>query len=198
MNRALIVCLLLSLGGALGLTLAFIKYKPHEQQTIEWLDNPRSLMDFSLESETGGFNKQSLMGHWTIVLFGFLHCPDICPTSLSQLAAIADSLAEKSIDQKVAFVFVSVDPRRDRIVEVSQYARYFSSSIRGVTGTEKQLAQFANRLGIQFKVSSVNEDYQVAHSTTFSIIGPDGVFRGRFNPEFDVSNLVRNLSSKFN
>lgn len=195
-NRSAIVFLLLNLGVALGITLAFVTPEPHEQQTIEWLDNPRSLVSFSLESEAGEFNNRSLMGRWTIVLFGFLHCPDICPTSLSQLATLSAILAEKSIDKKVAFVFVSVDPGRDSLVEVGQYVRHFDSSILGVTGSEEQLSQFAKDLGIQFKVSPDDEDYTVAHSITFSIIDPEGVFRGRFRLGFDVSNLVKDFVSK--
>lgn len=187
----------------MGITLALItpehlKQKTIEQQAIEWLDNPRSLANFSLESEVGEFNKQSLMGHWTIVLFGFLHCPDICPTSLSQLATLAARLAEKPIGSNIAFVFVSVDPKRDSIVEIGRYVRYFNSSILGVTGREEQLTQFARGLGIQFKVSPDDEDYTVAHSITFSIIDPKGAFRGRFSPGFDVSSLVKNFTSTLN
>ena len=196
MNRSVVVFGFLSLGVTLGITLALVTPEPLEPQTIEWLDNPRSLGSFSLETREGEFDNQSLKGHWSIVLFGFLHCPDICPTSLSQLATLDDSLAEESIDQEVNFVFVSVDPGRDSLVEVSQYVRHFDSSIRGVTGKEEQLTQFANGLGVQFKVSPDSDDYKVAHSITFSIIDPEGVFRGRFRPGFDVPNLVGSLTSK--
>jgi protein SCO1/2 len=195
-NRPVVVVLLLSLGATLGITLAFISPEPDERQTIEWLETPRSVGSFSLETEPGEFDNQSLVGHWTIVLFGFLHCPDVCPTSLSQLATLARSLDGKSLGQDVVFVFVSVDPGRDSVAEVSQYARYFDSSIRGVTGSAEQLAQFAGDLGIQFEVSADNHDYTVAHSITFSIIDPEGVFRGRFRPGFDASDLVRSLTSK--
>jgi protein SCO1/2 len=196
-NRSAVVVLFLSLGVTLGITLAFVTPEPDAQQTIEWLDSPRSLAGFSLETEAGEFDNQSLMGHWTIVLFGFLHCPDICPTSLSQLAKLVGSLAEKPIDKEMAYVFVSVDPGRDSVTEIGQYVRHFDSSIRGVTGREEQLTKFAGGLGIQFKVSADNDDYTVAHSITFSIIDPEGVFRGRFRSGFDVPNLVRNFESKF-
>ncbi len=196
MNKSVAVVFFLSLGIALGIALAFFTPEPDTQQPIEWLENPRDLGHFNLETEAGEFNKQSLMGHWTIVVFGFLHCPDICPTSLSQLAALADSLAEKSIDEEVTFVFVSVDPMRDSLSDVGQYARYFNASILGVTGREEQLSQLAGDLGIRFKASPDNEDYTVAHSTTFSIIDPEGVFRGRFSPGFDVPSLVQNFASE--
>ncbi len=203
MSRPIVVFLLLSLSVAFGITLAFVtpnqfQQKTIEQQTIEWLDKPRRLVSFSLESEAGEFNNQSLMGHWTIVLFGFLHCPDICPTSLSQLATLAASLSEKTIDKNVSYVFVSVDPGRDSVVEVGQYVRYFDSSILGVTGSEEQLTQFSRSLGIRFKVSPGNEDYTVAHSIKFSIIDPEGVFHGRFNPGFDVSSLISSFLPKLN
>lgn len=196
MSRHTTVFVFLSLGAAIGVALAFIAPEPDVTQTIEWLDNPRSLENFSLDTEAGEFNNQSLKGHWTVVTFGFLHCPDVCPTSLSQMATLIGSLADEPVDQEVNFVFVSVDPGRDSVADVSRYVRHFDESIRGVTGKEFQLAQFANSLGIQFKVSGGNGDYSVAHSTTFSIIDPNGVFRGRFRPGFDVNSLVNNLTTK--
>ena len=195
-RRSTVVLLFLGMGVALGVTLASIAPVPDERQTIEWLDNPRSLGEFDLEADTGKYDNHSLVGHWTIVLFGFLHCPDICPTSLSQLASLADDFAEKSIDQDLAYVFVSVDPGRDSVSEIGQYVQHFDSSIRGVTGKAEQLARFAGDLGVQFKVSAASDEYAVAHSITFSIIGPEGALRGRFRPGFDVSDLTKNFVSK--
>ncbi|WP_311568030.1 SCO family protein [Photobacterium arenosum] len=203
MNSTKRVFLLLSLSITLGATLAIVALglkaqQPKTQQAIEWLDNPRSLASFSLESEVGEFTNQSLMGHWTIVLFGFLHCPDICPTSLAQLSRLSAALTENPGEHDVSFVFVSVDPGRDSVVELSQYLQYFDASIHGVTGSEPQLTRFANSLGIRFEVSANKEDYSVAHSVKFSIIDPEGVFRGRFSPDFDMPSLVRDFTTKLN
>jgi len=201
MSSAKLVFLLLSLGIALGATLAILApeskaLQPKTQQAIEWLDNPRSLADFSLESAAGAFTNQSLMGHWTIVLFGFLHCPDICPTSLAQLSKLSAVLADNPGKHDVAYVFVSVDPGRDTMAELSQYLQYFDASIQGVTGSEAQLTRLANSLGIRFEVSENKEGYSVAHSIKFSIIGPDGLFHGRFSPDFDMPGLVRDFAAK--
>ncbi|MEL6116599.1 SCO family protein [Photobacterium sp. SP02] len=198
MNSTKRVFLLLSLSITLGATLAIIAPEPKTQQAIEWLDNPRSLASFSLESEAGEFTNQSLMGHWTIVLFGFLHCPDICPTSLAQLSRLSAALTENPGKHDVTFVFVSVDPGRDSVAELSQYLQYFDASIYGVTGNEAQLTRFANSLGIRFEVSANKEDYSVAHSIKFSIIDPEGVFRGRFSPDFDMPSLMRDFAAKLN
>lgn len=180
----------------MGTVLVFLAPDPKEQQMIEWLETPRSLVNFSLESEKGKFNNQSLIGHWTIVLFGFLQCPDICPTSLIQLSTLADNMANKSVKNDLTFVFVSVDPGRDSAVEVSQFARYFNSSFLGVTGSEEQLAQFARSLGIRFNVTPDEDNYTVAHSIAFSIIGPEGDFWGRFSPGFNAPSLARVFISK--
>jgi protein SCO1 len=198
MNRPATVVLLLSLGGALGFALPLIAPDVGVQQSIEWLGNPRPIERFHLEGTAGAFDNDSLEGRWTFVVFGFLRCPDICPTSLLQMAALADSLSEQSLDEQMGFVFVSVDPGRDSVSDLEQYVPHFHSSILGVTGQEEQLAQFAGDLGIQFEVSPGEEMYSVAHSVTFSIVDPEGVFRGRFRPGFDLSHLVENFLSKLN
>ncbi|WP_339414456.1 SCO family protein [Pseudomonas sp. EA_35y_Pfl2_R5] len=189
--------LLLGLGVALGALLAFVVPRPVMPQAIEWLATPRSLTAFRLESDQDVFTNQSLAGRWTILLFGFMHCPDICPTGLAQMATLATRLAEHAGESDIAFVFVSVDPGRDSVVEVGQFARHFDASFHGVTGSEEQLARLAGNLGVQFAVSPVPDRYTVAHSVTFSIVDPQGNFTGRFRPGFDAGQLAKELSLRF-
>lgn len=196
MNRAVLTCLILCIGIGLGLLLATVYPNPERYEFIEWLDKPRAIRTFSLDAKTAEFNNGSLNGHWTIVLFGFLSCPDVCPTSLSQLAEISRILANKKLNMNVNFVFLSVDPARDSVAALSKYVGYFDSDILGVTGSTKQLASFAADLGIQFRIKQNNDDYSVSHSTTFSIIDPRGLFCGRFRHDFITSELTDNLYSK--
>lgn len=198
MTRAAALWLVLSLGGALGALLAYTAPAPSKPASIEWLDKPRSLDNFHLHSPHGQFDNQSLLGHWSIVSFGFLNCPDICPTSLAQLATLAGGLAEEALAQPVRFIFVSVDPARDSVADVDRYARHFAVSFRGVTGGEDQLTQLTRDLGVRFAVSANGERYDVAHSTTYSIIDANGVFRGRFRPGFDSAAVAGNLAAVVN
>lgn len=195
MNKPLVAALLLGTGIVLGLALALTAPDAQQHQEIEWLDNPRDLNEFILQMDTGAFDNQSLLGHWTVVLFGFLHCPDICPTSLSEMATLADSMSERRSDRKTKYLFVSVDPGRDSASEVSQYARHFNAVFVGVTGDQDQLTQLTSSLGVQFKVTDDSNNYTVSHSITFSIIDPEGVFRGRFRPGFDKGTLAWKLAS---
>jgi len=195
MHKAIIALLLLVLGLVAGALPAFFAPKPNQPATIEWLTTPRSLANFNLNSVQGEFTNQALVGHWTIVWFGFLHCADICPTGLMQMATLADALVndERIANNKVAYVFVSVDPNRDAITEIHQFVSYFNAAFLGVSASETQLAQFAADLGVQFSVNANKESYSVAHSVSFSIIDPAGKFRGRFRPGFDVQSVAKEL-----
>lgn len=179
------------IGVAIGLSfIGSSPPKPKQPPAIEWLDNPRAIEPFSLQSESGEFTNQSLKGQWTFVLFGFLHCPDICPTSMAQLSTLTSMPIENT-----QFVFVSVDPERDSLGQIGEYTRHFDESIMGVTGEHTQLTQFANDLGIQYKVTNDPDDYTVAHSLTYSIIGPEGNLQGRFRPGFDSNVVVQEFTA---
>ncbi|WP_340676955.1 SCO family protein [Paraglaciecola sp.] len=196
MGKSFTVAALLCLGVAIGAVLAFVGARPLLPQTIEWLDTPRSLTDFSLKTQAGVFDNQSLTGRWTIVLFGFLHCADICPTGLMQMATLADRLADSPNPAEFTFVFFSVDPGRDNVADISRFVSYFNASFIGVTGNDAQLTNFADSLAIRFKLVTDKEQYSVTHSTAFSIIDPDGNFSGRFRPGFDASSVARDFSHR--
>ena len=114
----------------------------------------------------------------------------------SQLSALSTRLEEVNLENDMAYVFVSVDPSRDSIGEIGNYVRHFSPSFLGATGTAEQLKGLARDLGVQFKVTPGSDEYAVAHSVTFSIIDPEGTFRGRFRPGFNVANFVHDFTSK--
>ncbi|MFK7913246.1 MAG: SCO family protein [Pseudomonadales bacterium] len=196
MARPLVAAALIALGVALGIILAVATPEPNEQSSIEWLDSPRSLDSFSLQSAAGPFDGQSLLGRWTIILFGFLNCPDICPTSMAEFARLADSLQSTPVNHAVGFVFISIAPGRDSVSAVSEYAQHFSPALLGVGGASEQLQQLAGDLGMAFKVAADEDSYTVTHPAIFSIVDPNGRLRGRFRPGFDRPELTRNLVAK--
>lgn len=194
MAKALALTALIAVGVSLGAALAAWSPGPAIDQPIEWLDNPRPLRPFELTSANGSIDNQSLRGRWTVFLFGFLNCPDICPTSVSELAALSKQLPSLSSAREVALVFVSVDPERDSPADVSEYARAFDPGLRGTTASRHQLDHLTHDLGIAYEVTTTASRYDVSHSTTFSIVGPEGSLRGRFRPGFDPAKLARSLA----
>ena len=180
------------IGCLLGLSIAFLadKYNHSATRNIEWLNNPRAIKDFTLKSENGDFDKEKLLGKWTVLVFGYLHCPDICPTSLALMSRLIKRFNNQTQSDAVQFVFVSVDPKRDSVSQVSDYCRFFNPAILGVTGSDSELQGFASNLGVRYRISEQDQEYAVAHSITFSIISPDGKLSGRFRPIVTESELV--------
>ena len=84
--------------------------------------------------------------------FGFTHCPNVCPTTLSDLAKVYRALPAKD-RTKVQVLFVSVDPHRDKPETMKNYVPYFDDSFIGLTGTEAALAEAAKAYGAYYEIS---------------------------------------------
>ena len=84
---------------------------------------------------------QSYQGKWLLVFFGFTNCPDICPTTLAELARVMERLGPDA--GLVKPLFVSIDPERDRVETMAEYVSVFHPTIVGLTGTEAQIAEAA-------------------------------------------------------
>ncbi|GLX79087.1 cytochrome c oxidase assembly protein [Thalassotalea insulae] len=189
----------LSLTLVLSLTIVFnrLSVKPvaSTQDSIEWLQQPKSVNDFTLISATGRFSNTHLKDHWTIIVFGYISCPDVCPTSLFELSLLAKKLEQEQILQNLNYVFVSVDPQRDTLANITQYVSYFHPDFIGVTGSLVALESLTQSIGIRFSASELAGSYTVSHSVYFSIIAPDGRLYGRFKPNFDVEKLAQELKN---
>ncbi|MDX1805197.1 MAG: SCO family protein [Alcanivorax sp.] len=87
---------------------------------------------------------QDMQGKAVLLFFGYTHCPDYCPTTLTAIAQALKSLPENQRDQ-VRVLFVSVDPRRDTPALLKQYTHYFGKQIHGLTGNKAQLDAITKR-----------------------------------------------------
>ena len=159
-------------------------------------DTPRALGDFFLvDHNAEPFTQSALMGHWTLVFFGFTHCPDICPTTMAELAELKAQLADtEAQDARVAMV--SVDPARDTPERLADYVPYFHSDFLGVTGEFADILSFAQRLNAPFrKVSEPKGAYQMEHSANVMLINPRGDYHGFFRAPLDIPKMRVTLRS---
>lgn len=102
---------------------------------------------FTLTGSDGKpFSSMKLSGKPYAIFFGFTHCPDVCPTTLSRLVQLRQQLKEG--DRPFEIVFVTVDPERDGPAEVGKYAELFNSPIIGLTGSHAQIEQVKKQFGI--------------------------------------------------
>jgi protein SCO1 len=113
----------------------------------------------------------------SVTLFGFTHCPDVCPTGLMQMARWADQLGGDA--DKLRFIFVTVDPERDTPAAMKDYVAAFSDRIIGVTGDPEAVHAMVKDYKIySAKVPLEGADYTMDHTASMILQDADGNFVG--------------------
>ncbi|UTF59129.1 SCO family protein [Gilvimarinus sp. DA14] len=158
-------------------------------------DKPRRFEDFELLNQNGEpFTKDDLTGQWSLLFFGFTHCPDICPTTMADMARLKQNLPA-DIAAQTQGVLVSLDPARDTPELLKDYVAYFDPEFVGVTGDFLQIRRFANQVNVAFTKVTQGDDYTVDHSGNIVLINPYGDYHGFFKPPFELAKLKATYSS---
>jgi len=137
------------------------------------------------------FNNASLRDHWSFVFFGYTHCPDVCPTTLSVLNSVAQRLEDSTAP--VRFIFVTVDPQRDTPEQLARYVTYFNGDFIGVTGTSDGIDQLTGQLGImhmQVANEASPESYLIDHTAGVFLFDPDGRYHAVFTPPLSAEAMA--------
>ncbi|MDO3381744.1 SCO family protein [Gilvimarinus algae] len=158
-------------------------------------DKPRRFDDFELLDQNGQpFTREDFKGHWSLLFFGFTHCPDICPTTMADLARLHQALPD-TIAKETEVMLVSLDPARDTPELLNDYVSYFNPDFTGVTGDFLAIRRFANQVNVAFTKVTQGDDYTVDHSGNIVIINPRGDYHGFFKPPFELARLKTTFSS---
>jgi len=153
---------------------------------------------FSLTDETGTpVTDATYRGRYMLVFFGFTYCPDVCPTELAKITATLDLLGQDA--QKVAPLFVTVDPARDTPEALAQYTDLFHPAIIGLTGTDTQIAAAARAFRVFYnkvKTGTEADAYTMDHSAFVYLMGPDGAFRQFFSPQATPEQMAEAIRAQ--
>jgi len=165
------------------------------------LDQPRIFSDFELIDHRGEtFNIARMQDVWTIVFFGFTHCPDICPTTLAVLNDMYSKMKDSEKEQ-LQIVMISLDSERDTVEKLAEYVPYFNEEFIGVTGNKHLIRRLTAEINIAYnRVPLEGEDYTVDHSTQLVLINPKGHYHGFFrapHSETMLRSTWRSISSSF-
>ncbi|MDH5786341.1 MAG: SCO family protein, partial [Chromatiales bacterium] len=150
------------------------------------------LQPFSLTDHNGNpLGLEQLKGQWTLLFFGYTHCPDVCPTTLGMLKGVAMRLAAEPQPEKTRFLFVSVDPKRDTTAHLADYIDYFHKDFIAASGERSEIDNFTRQLGAiyLFDGDTEGDEYHVNHSASVALIDPQGVWVARINPPHTVNQL---------
>lgn len=155
---------------------------------------PRALPAFGLIDQAGApFGPERLRGRWTFIFFGFVNCPDICPTTLAQLAQVRKSLGDLPERDRPHVVLASVDPGRDTPPVLARYVAHFDPSFTGVTGSPDAIESLTQTLGVAVVVGPPAADgtYAVDHTAAIFLIDPEGRYAALFNTPHESGAIAR-------
>lgn len=117
-----------------------------------------------------------LKGKWTAVFFGYTDCPDVCPTTLFNLAQAVTALGPRSRDFQV--LFISIDPARDTPAQLAAFLGNpaFPKGTIGLTGSAADIAAVARGYHVYYRKAGDGPDYTMDHTSIVYLMDPDGGF----------------------
>jgi protein SCO1/2 len=156
---------------------------------ITGVDYGRSL---ELNDHTGRARTlQDFRGKAVVVFFGFTHCPDVCPTTLAELAQAIKQLGPDA--QRVQVLFVSVDPERDTPQALAKYVTAFDARFLGLRGDAAATQRVAKEFRIYYERRKTGDSYSVDHSSQSYVIDPQGRLRLLVRPDRIAADLPADL-----
>ena len=137
-------------------------------------------------------------GKWTLLFFGFTNCPDVCPTTLSELKKTFHLLTtENKIAQMPKVLFVSVDPERDTPEHLKEYIAFFNPRFNAASSNKANILSLASQIGVAYHIQeheTGNNNYSVDHTAAIFIIAPNKELYGIFRSPHIAKNIADDLT----
>lgn len=147
-----------------------------------------------IDANANAFSIDTLKNRWALVFFGFTHCPDICPTTLTSLKRSAQHLrSQLPPEEEPAYVFISLDPARDTPEVVKDYVSYFDPAFIGLTGDEGAIDRLAETVGViyDYEGDIAGGDYLVNHYAAILVIDPQLRLRAHILPPHPMDKVTQ-------
>jgi protein SCO1/2 len=156
---------------------------------------------FELVDQEGRTRRdEDFHGRYMLIYFGYTYCPDICPTTVAQMTQALDLLAEEDPRraERVVPVFITVDPERDTVEALADYAPLFHPELVALTGTAEQVADAASayRVFYQRVESEEASDYLMDHSSFIFVMDPEGDYLTHFNHLSGAEEIAAGLAQR--
>jgi protein SCO1/2 len=144
------------------------------------------------------FRLSEQRGDVVLLFFGYTSCPDVCPTTLSELRKVKEELGSNA--EQVKVVFVTVDPERDTPEQIQKYVSIFNPAFIGLSGSVEELEPVWKNYGVYREVEQVSSSasgYLVTHSARLYLIDRDGNLRLSYSYGTPTNDIVHDLKILF-
>lgn len=153
---------------------------------------PRVLEDFSIPSSEGeNFTLSEHRGEVILLYFGYLACPDFCPTTFGELRGIYRELGEP--EDRLKIVFVTVDPERDSLERLTNYVHAFHEDFIGIRAEGAELDALKTQFGIVAERNYSGESYTIDHTASLFLIGVNGELEAQYLYGTDYELILQDL-----
>ena len=137
---------------------------------------------------------EKVLSNPSIFFFGFISCPDICPNTLIEISKIIKNLGEQR--SKISFYFVTVDPERDKLLELQEYLSNFDEEIIGVTGKSENVFKFLKSMHVYYKKIYIDESfYTLDHTSNLLVFKKNGDFFGTISFKESEEVILQKIRS---
>ncbi len=148
--------------------------------------------DFSLQDPDGRTRTLAdFRGKVVTLFFGYLNCPDVCPTELARMAEVKKKLGAEG--NRMQVIFVTVDPQRDTASLVGEYTRAFDPDFLGLRGSEEQTRQTAKEFKVFYEKVPTKDSYTVNHSAMTYVFDAQGRLRLGLRPTQTADEIAADL-----
>jgi len=142
-------------------------------------------------------SSEDFRGRFQLIAFGYTYCPDICPTTLVEMAAVLKELGDQA--SRLQPLFISVDPERDTGQVLKTYTAFFDPRILGLNGPPALVRRAADNFKIRYakvrEPGTPADRYAVDHSAGMILLGPDGQFIKKFAFAMPVDEITRQIAA---
>lgn len=154
--------------------------------------------EFALADAEGQVrSSEEFAAKYLLVFFGFTNCPDVCPTTLSDVAQVMDELGADA--SRIQPIFISVDPERDRRLGLAAFTQAFHPSILGLAGDDAATRAAAESFKIFYERETdpnAPDGYTMSHSPALYLVGPDGNWLRQFTYGTPAPEILADLQSR--
>ena len=142
-------------------------------------------------------NEDDFVDRPIALFFGFTYCPDVCPTTLTMLAAARDNLDSAGINTKaLQIIFITVDPERDTPEQLKQYLSLFDANVTGLTGSPDKVRSVLQQFGVYAQKNGQGDaDYLYDHSAAIFLYRGDGSFKGTIVHNEPIAFVTEKIKS---